>query len=476
MKYLTFLVLLLIAIVSKAQIGINSTGSAPNNSAMLDVQSTTKGTLITRMNSSQRKAIVNPAVGLLVFDVDANTIFLFDGQNWLPVLMGGSSNDVPLIQRYAPDGLANDNFGHSVAISGDYAVVGSPFNDIDGKNNQGAAYIFKRDNGTWTVQQKITSANGFADDLFGYSVAIDGDNIIVGGIHANVWGTQQGAAYIFHRSGTTWTMQEQLIPIRVQMNDNVGCSVSIAGDYAIVGSYNADGGTGAVNIYRKEMSGWNPIQRIVPTDGIANDNFGNSIAISGDYIVVGSYLSDNGTFINQGSVYIYQKDANNLWAFQQKVVPSNGQSNDKFGSSVAITSDYVVVGSPYSDNGSVLNQGSTYVYKRNGNIWGQEFQILTPNGQANDYNGVSVSIEGDYILVSAYNDDRLRNFQGLAYIYKRNGTSWNMLRKIFEPTPSTSNSFGFSVGLNGGRFVVGAIGNSNVNLHQGAVSFGKIDY
>jgi hypothetical protein len=87
-----------------------------------------------------------------------------------------------------------------------------------------------------------------------------------------------------------------------------------------------------------------------------------------------------------------------------------------------------------------------------------------------------VSIEGDYILVSAYNDDRLRNFQGLAYIYKRNGTSWNMLRKIFEPTPSTSNSFGFSVGLNGGRFVVGAIGNSNVNLHQGAVSFGKIDY
>jgi hypothetical protein len=472
MKYLTFLVLLLIASVSKAQIGINSTGSAPNNSAMLDVQSTTKGTLITRMNSAQRKAIVSPTVGLLVFDTDGSTLFLYDGQNWLPILLGGSSKDVPLVQRYAPDGLTNDNFGYSVAISGDYAVVGSPFHDIDGKNNQGAVYIFKKDNSTWTLNQKITATTGQEGDLFGYSVAIEGDYIIVGAINAN----SHGEAYSFHRESAGWVMIEKLIPINIQLGYNGGCSVAISGDYAVVGVKNYET-KGAAYIYYKVGNNWNPIQRITASDGTDNDNFGNSVAISGDYIIAGAYNDDVSTETNQGSAYIFHKNINNIWIEEQKLIASNGDTNDNFGLSVSISNDYAVIGSPFFDNGTATNQGTVYVFHRIGVNWIQDLQILVADGKANEVFGYAVSIAGSNLLIGAFSGIATTSInQGLAYLYKKSGTTWNFMRKLYESTPEKNNYFGFNLSINGDSFLIAAPFNSSINSYQGAVSFGKTDY
>ena len=392
--------------------------------------------------------------------------------------MGGSSKDVPLVQRCAPDGLINDNFGYSVAISGDYAVAGSPFNDIDGKNNQGAAYVFKRENGTWTLNQKITATTGQADDLFGYSVAIEGDYIIVGAINAYV-GTQQGAAYIFHKESNVWAIPQQLITFNSQNLDNIGCSVSISGDYAIVGSQTADVTVtdgGAVYIYHRVGNNWNPIQRITASDKTDYDNFGNSVAISGDYLIVGAYHDDIGTNVNQGSAYIFHKNISNLWIEEQKLIASNGNTNDNFGLSVSISNDYAVIGSPFFDNGANSNQGSTYVFHRVGINWTQDLQILVPDGKSNDAFGYSVCIDGDYLLVGAFNGGAVSNNQGLAYLYKKSGSSWNFLRKLYEPAAEKNNFLGYSLNINGNSFLIAAPFNSNINQYQGTVSFGKVDY
>ena len=475
MKHLIFFFFYLITSFIHAQIGINSTGSAPNSSAMLDVQSINKGTLLTRMNSAQRKAIISPAVGLLVFDTDASTLFLFDGQSWLPILLGGSSKDVPLVQRYAPDGLINDNFGYSVAISGDYAVVGSPFNDIDGKNNQGAAYVFKRENGTWTLNQKITATTGQEGDLFGYSVAIEGDYIIVGAINAG----SRGEAYSFRREISGWIFEGTLISTYVQLSDNFGCSMAISGGYAVIGSQTADVNAtdcGAVHIYHRINYSWLPVQRIIASDAMNHDNFGNSVAISGDYIMIGAYHDDIGTKIDQGSAYIFHKNINNLWIEEQKLVASNGNTNDSFGLSVSLSNDYAVIGSPFFDNGMAVNQGSTYVFHRVGVNWTQDLQILVPDGKSNDAFGYGVSIDGDYLLVGAFNGGAVSNNQGLAYLYKKSGSSWNFLRKLHEPAAEKNNFFGYSLHINGNSFLIAAPFNSNINQYQGAVSFGKVDY
>ena len=180
----------------------------------------------------------------------------------------------------ASDGDNNDFFGISVAIDGDTAVAGAPLDNGD-LSNQGAAYVFTRSGTTWTEQQKLTASDGKANDLFGTSVAIDGDTVVAGapgdGGTAN-----SGAAYVFTRSGTTWTEQQKLTASDGAANDLFGASVSIDGDTAVVGAPNDDGGTinqGAAYVFTRSGTTWTEQQKLTASDGAANDFFGASVAI-----------------------------------------------------------------------------------------------------------------------------------------------------------------------------------------------------
>ncbi|MEI6750585.1 MAG: FG-GAP repeat protein, partial [Bacteroidota bacterium] len=216
MKNLMFLLILALGIKVNAQVAINANSALPDNSAMLDISGTSKGVLLPRMTSIQRKAIVNPATGLMVFDTDKSCFYYFDGSVWQALVASYDAN-TPGISKFASDAAAGDQFGYSVAISGDYAVVGAPYADINGHLDQGVAYIFFRSGGVWAEQAKISASNGKASDYFGYSVAIDGDYVVVGAPFRDVpvnapffpppVNDDQGTVYVFKRTVTTWNQQ-----------------------------------------------------------------------------------------------------------------------------------------------------------------------------------------------------------------------------------------------------------------------------
>jgi len=263
----------------------------------------------------------------------------------------------------ASDGAADDYFGNSVSISGDYAVVGAP-NDTDNERNSGSAYVFKRTGTSWAQEAKLLASDGAAFHDFGVSVSISGDYAVVGAPNDNDNGSQSGSAYVFKRTGTSWTQEAKLLASDGAVADIFGTSVSISGDYAVVGApgFNVDPiVTGSAYVFKRTGTSWAQEAKLLASDGAPNDRFGGSVSISGDYAVVGAFLDvDNG--VQSGSAYVFKRTGTS-WVEEAKLLASDRAAGDEFGfgSSVSISGDNAVVGARQDDdNGS--GSGSAYVY------------------------------------------------------------------------------------------------------------------
>ncbi|MCK9516995.1 MAG: FG-GAP repeat protein [Ottowia sp.] len=228
--------------------------------------------------------------------------------------MSGSSGSTGEWKLVASDGAADDRFGYSVAISGDgtTAIIGS-YQDDDLGDQSGSAYIFTRSGSTWTQQAKLVPSDGAANDWFGFLVAIsgDGNTTIVGAYQDDDNGSNSGSAYIFTKSGVTWTQQAKLVPSDGAGGDLFGWSVAISayGNTAIVGSYldnDLGSASGSVYVFTRSGVTWTEQAKLLASDGAANDNFGYSVTISGDgnTAIVGSRFDDDRGG-NSGSAYIY---------------------------------------------------------------------------------------------------------------------------------------------------------------------------
>src|SRR6185503_13864259 len=165
-----FLILLFCQV--RGQVGIGT--SNPDPSAQLDINSTSRGALLPRMTTSQRNAIINPAAGLLVYDIDKRAIYMYDNSKWLPMMFATGNNQLPPTPVQASDGAGGDEFGYVAAMSGDYAIVGAPL-DNETYQGQGSAYIFFRSNGVWTQQAKLIASDYQLNAEFGSSVDISGN-------------------------------------------------------------------------------------------------------------------------------------------------------------------------------------------------------------------------------------------------------------------------------------------------------------
>jgi hypothetical protein len=368
----------------------------------------------------------------------------------------------------APGAAANDQFGRSVALSGDgsYAIAGAIYDD-DVTPDSGSAYIFSRSGSTWTFQQKITAPDPATNDFFGDSVSIssDGSYVIVG-----AWGDDSpesngGAAYIFSRSGSTWSYQSKITaPVRAG-HDSFGWSVALSGDgsYAIVGAQKDDrpgqqtnDDTGAAYIFSRSGSTWSYQSIITAPDPGPDDHFGESVSISGDgsYALVGAVFDDGPAGTPQsssGSAYIFSRSGS-TWGFQQKITAPDPGPNDQFGRSVSISGDgsYALVGA-YSDEVSLYYQGSAYIFTRSGTSWSFQSIITAPDPTTFDMFGRSVSIssDGSYAIAGAYGVDIVELETGSAYIFSRSGSTWTFQSKITDPDPRQSDLFGWSVAISG---------------------------
>jgi hypothetical protein len=363
----------------------------------------------------------------------------------------------------ASDAAANDSFGFSVAVSGDYAIVGARANDDTGTDS-GSAYIFHRtDTNTWDAGTKIVASDAAQEDFFGHSVAISGDYAIVGAYGNDDGGSQSGSVYIFHRTDTnTWDAGTKIIVFwDDSFQDFFGWSVAISGDYAIAGAYgNDDTGesSGSAYIFRRtDTNTWDRGTKIVASDAATLDFFGRSVAISGDYAIVGAYGNDDGGFTS-GSAYIFRRTSDaNTWDAGTKIVASDAAAYDSFGYGVSISGDYAIVGA-YGNDDSGSQSGSAYIFHRTDtNTWDAGTKIVASDATDSDNFGFSVAISGDYAIVGAYTDSDIASTAGSAYIFRRTDTNtWDAGTKIVASDATSGDYFGYSVSISGNTSIVGA--------------------
>src|SRR5215475_10782706 len=307
----------------------------------------------------------------------------------------------------ADDGGANDFFGLSVAIYGDTAIIGAYLNDTGPNVNQGAAYVFNRSGGTWTQTQKLNASDAAAGDLFGFSVALDAETAVIGACGKHEGGAANaGAAYVFNRSGGTWTERQKLSPPNLEQDDFFGAAVAVSGDTALIGAFGDDIGAnadqGAAHVFVRSGTVWTRQQRLTAVDGSASDQFGSAVALSGDTAVIGAFGKDfDGE--DQGAAYVFSRSGT-TWSQQPRLFASDGEAGDNFGAAVAISGDTMLAGAPFDDVGGNADQGSAHVFQICQGL-AQQQKFTVNNGEAYEYFGASVAISGDTAVVGAPMDD-----------------------------------------------------------------------
>ena len=286
------------------------------------------------------------------------------------------------------DAATGDRFGWSVSISGDYAIVGAYLDDDNGADS-GSAYIYFRDNGVWTQQAKLTASDGAAGDYFGVSVSISGDIAVIGAWRDN---SDTGAAYVFTRSGTAWSQQAKLTASDASAGQAFGRYVAIDGDSIIAGVSLFSSTDRAAYVFTRSGATWSQQAKLTVSGDLG---FSFSVDIDGDSAVVG----EREGFAGPGKAHVFTRSAG-VWSLQDTVSPSDGATNDNFGTSVSIAGDLLIVGSNFDDDvGS--GTGAAYVFVRSGTTWSQQSKLTASDAVAGGAFGGSVSIEGDYAVVGS---------------------------------------------------------------------------
>ena len=367
----------------------------------------------------------------------------------------------------AADPGAGDSFsgGRAIAVDGDTAVLGAYLDDGTFAN-QGSAYVYTRTGTTWTQQAKLVASDPAADDNFGNSVAISGDTIVVGAWLAG--GANTGAAYVFTRNGTGWTQQAKLVSGAPAFDEDFGSAVAVSGDTALIGATGGFSGFGFGSAYTFTRAGtaWTQQARIPqPSGGAVNAGFGIAVALSGDTAVVGE-PGDDSISSNQGAAYVFARSGTS-WFQQDRLIPTDTAANDGFGSSIAFSGDTLLIGAPH-DATTFNDQGSAYAFVRNTTTWSQQAKLLADDPGNGGTFGSAVALSGDTAIIGVPNDDGAFVDQGSAYVFDRSATTWAQHAKLLAPTPAAGDGFGSAVGVSGDTAVIGMPNDDAAFTDQGS--------
>lgn len=373
----------------------------------------------------------------------------------------------PLATLTLPVAASGDEAGRSIAFDGRRVLLGAPNHDAAAPN-AGAAQVFRLTaGGTWVAEALLVAPDALADDSFGLSVAIDGEVALVGALDDDVNGkTSAGSAHIYRLVDGTWTHEATLLASDAAVNDQFGRSVAIRGDIAIVGSWQSLSafGKGAAYVFKRQANGtWLQAQKLAPPDAATGDANGTSVTFDGTRAVVGAFGDDVGTTTNQGSASVFRLEPNGSFVFEAKLV-GNAGAFEECGRGVALDDTLCVVGSwPFfaSSQGGT-GQGAAYVFRRTGNAWTQEAALVAPDAAADDYFGFSVACrrgdDGDLVACGAWADDvgRVTN-QGSVWLFRSSGApaTWSAEAQLVAPDGAGSDYFGFSLALSCELLAVG---------------------
>ena len=342
-------------------------------------------------------------------------------------------------------GAGDAFFGYAVAIDGDTAVVGA----LNDNASNGAAYVYVRSGTSWSLQQSLSAADGSQNDEFGYAVAISGDTVLV---NASGKTNGQGAVYTFTRSAGSWTQQQELTESSGADGDCFGCALALSGSTALIGADGASGNLGAAYVFANTGT-WTQQQEFLGQS--TSDYFGFSVALSpaGDAALVGAF----GAASEAGDAYLFTKSGSSWSQPQAPLTAPDGQAGDRFGYAVALGAGTAVIGA--DANGS---SGAAYVFTTTvtqaGTAWTEQQKLVPSDPTGGDFFGASVALSGSTAIVGAY--ERGGPFgPGAAYLFANPGSGFSQFQELLAPTPNQY--FGSAVAISGGSVVVGAFGASN---------------
>lgn len=376
----------------------------------------------------------------------------------------------------ASDGDVADQFGWAVDASGDVAIVGAKADEENGSLS-GSVYVFRRIDGQWVEEQKLLASDGGTFDEFGQGVGVSGDVIVVGSTHSEN-SEFSGFAYVYRWNGAQWVEEQKLAASDGASNDQFGrTSVDVSGDVIVVGAHaDQDSGfaSGSAYVYRWNGAQWIEEQKLVPSDGDATDVFGWSVDVSGDVIVVGAYQDENDGRIRSGSAYAFRWNGAQ-WVEEQKLFAADaaaeGDFNDEFGFSVGVNGDVIVVGAV--GDSETGRGGSAYVYRWDGAQWVEEQKLIASTGSEIQQYGVDVAVINDVIGVAAPG----HNFSaGTVFVYHWNGSQWVEVTQLLASDGATGDTLGGTmfahgraVAITGDMILAGAKGADGNGGSSGAV-------
>jgi len=366
----------------------------------------------------------------------------------------------------ADDAAAGDQFGagSGVAIFGDTAVVGA-CKDDDAGENSGSAYVFTRVGTTWVQQAKLVADDAAAGDRFGYCVAIYKDTILVGSFLDDDAGSDSGSAYVFTRVGPTWVQQAKLVTDDAAAGARFGTCCSLFEDIVVVGGYRVDGTDSSAYVFTRSGTTWTQRQKLVGGDTLADDHFGISVSVFDNTIVVGACYDDDAGE-DSGSAYVFVCNGT-TWNQQAKLAAVDAAASDLFGIGVAISGDTVVVGACQDDDAG-SDSGSAYVFTRSGTTWAQQAKLVAEDATAGDEFGGRISLSQNAVTIGAkYNDDA-GDDSGSAYVFTRSGTTWIQQAKLVADDAAADDWFGNSVSICDDTVVVGAELNDDAGSSSGS--------
>ncbi len=369
-------------------------------------------------------------------------VFTYDGERWAET-----------VKLVASDGEAYDLFGQSVSISDGTVVVGAP-RDGDKGRASGSVYVFTYDGGMWTETAKLTPNDGEAYDYFGHSISVDGRTIAVGTDRDGDSGRLSGSAYVFTYDGGVWTETIKLTASDGEAYDFLGHSISVSEGTIIVGAFGDENYRGAAYVFTHDGQMWGETAKLIAADsnGYFSNDFGHSLFVDGRTIVVGADRDDD----DRGSAYVFTYDGE-MWTETAKLTASDGEARDSFGRSLSISGNTIVAGAQGDDR----RRGAVYVFTYDGGMWTETAKLTAADGEAYDFFGHSVSVDGRTVVVGTDRDAGVVRFSGSAYVFTYDGGMWTETAKLTAADGEDHDLFGHSVDVSGRTIVIGAFGDSD---------------
>lgn len=342
----------------------------------------------------------------------------------------------------ASDGVAGEEFGYSVAVSGNTALIGAAK-----AGGSGATYVFQHGSAGWSQVARLGATDAASGDAFGYSVALSGSRALIG---ARAKDGNQGAAYVFEGSGATWTQTAKLVAGDGAPNDRFGSVVALSGDNALVtaptAAVGANASQGAGYVFNLSGGAWSQAAKLVAADGVGNDQLGIGGALDGTTAMLGT--PNPGFFA--GATYVFEESGGGWSQTQRLSVP--GGPFTAFGSAIDIDGSTAVIGGNLA-MGSQPSTGAAWIFTRSGGSWTMQQKIAAADGEPSANFGVSVAIDGDAVLVGA---DGADGQKGATYLFENAGGTWSQLDKLAASDATGGSAFGTTVAKSGNAILVGA--------------------